>query len=430
MTYKSRESFRLPLSFVANAISDISNRRLKIFGVLLLVGHPVFWLLWSHLFPQPYENRAVRLVLAATGLYLIFRNVDHEPESLSEKSILTFVVWLNIPVFFAWMYVRNEGNVVWLGSLCAAIFTAYGVFVRNQANFAVLIGLLVGFGLGVKTGNDPIGLSAQDMAVHTILVCFCWTIAAAISSTTILALEKQKRASLETLGIVAHELRSPIATMSLLTDAIEAAATDASDEHAMRASMLNTVKTMRGLTSKINRLIDTQISNARQDGLPPGRDTLIASGSVLDAISAYPFNTTRERESVEVTIEQDFEFIGSTTQFNQVLDNLIKNSLYSLRSKDEPFRKGDLKFHIGVVGNMGEITVSDRGTGIPEAIRNQIFDSFFSTNADAGHGLGLALCRSVMKSMEGGIRLNPADLVGASFTLQIPIKQQIQRKQI
>lgn len=418
-----RKSFHVSLRFVGNAISDLSNRRLKIFGGLLLVGHPLFWFLWSHLFLQPYENPAVRLALAATGLYLILRNVDHEPQTPAEKAILSLVVWLNIPVFFAWMYIRNDGNLVWVVSLCAAIFTAYGVFVRSQANFAVFMGLLVGFSLGLNTGSDSLRLSVHEIALHGILIGFCWTIAATISATTRHALERQRKASLETLGIVAHELRSPIATMSLLTDAIETVGAQASDLESLRDSMSTSIEKMRRLTSKMNHLIDTQISNARQDRFPLGYDTLTASVCVLDAISAYPFNTTRERESVEVNVESDFAFIGSTTQFNQVLDNLIKNSLYALRSKDEPFQKGDLRFQIRVVGMTGKITVSDRGKGIPDVIRNQIFDSFFSTNVGAGHGLGLALCRSVMKSMKGNIQLDPPGPVGASFTLHIPIKQ-------
>jgi two-component system CAI-1 autoinducer sensor kinase/phosphatase CqsS len=418
MTHFMRNMSGTMACFLANALLNLSNKRIKVFGALLFIGHPVFGLLWTYAFPQPYENPVVRVILAGTGLYLFVRKIDHEPVIPKDKILLTLLVWLNIPVFFVWMYFKNDGNLLWIVSLCAAIFIAYGIFLRTQATVSVFMGLAVGAILGLHVPKHALALNAADLAQHAVLLAFCWTIAAAIAATTLHALEAQKRASLETLGIVAHELRSPLAALGLITNVIEAAAAKNPGDH----TLTEATKTMRNLTTRMNHLIDTQISNARLGELPQGQDAMRASQALTEALAAYPFNTTRERESVEVIVEQDFEFIGSKTQFQQVLDNLFKNALHSLRSKDEPFAKGDLSLRIRVAAGVGEITVADRGKGIDPELRNRIFDSFFSTNTGVGHGLGLSLCRSVMKTMKGAIRLDPPSQSGASFTLEIPIK--------
>jgi signal transduction histidine kinase len=75
---------------------------------------------------------------------------------------------------------------------------------------------------------------------------------------------------------------------------------------------------------------------------------------------------------------------------------------------------------------MGEIAVRDTGTGIPpEKLRN-IFDPFFSTKtADGegrgGTGLGLALCKDVIESHHGRIRVESALGEGTCFTLRFPL---------
>jgi PAS domain S-box-containing protein len=65
------------------------------------------------------------------------------------------------------------------------------------------------------------------------------------------------------------------------------------------------------------------------------------------------------------------------------------------------------------------ITVSDTGPGIPDEIRDRVFDPFFSTRGK-GRGLGLAIVQSVMIKHGGAVVIDPASGGGASFLLYLP----------
>ena len=75
---------------------------------------------------------------------------------------------------------------------------------------------------------------------------------------------------------------------------------------------------------------------------------------------------------------------------------------------------------------MGEIAVRDTGGGIPRDKLRKIFDPFFSTkSADAqgqgGSGLGLAVCREIIETHKGRIRVDSALGKGTTFTLKFPL---------
>ena len=71
------------------------------------------------------------------------------------------------------------------------------------------------------------------------------------------------------------------------------------------------------------------------------------------------------------------------------------------------------------------IDVSDRGPGIPEAERAQIFDMFYSVSrgdrAPQGTGLGLAICRGMIGAHGGSVEALPGDGVGTTIRISLPL---------
>jgi signal transduction histidine kinase len=67
------------------------------------------------------------------------------------------------------------------------------------------------------------------------------------------------------------------------------------------------------------------------------------------------------------------------------------------------------------------LAVSDTGVGIPEDVRERIFDPFFSTKSDAkGVGLGLAVVYGIVQRHEGRISVASTPGAGTTFTIDIP----------
>jgi signal transduction histidine kinase len=69
-----------------------------------------------------------------------------------------------------------------------------------------------------------------------------------------------------------------------------------------------------------------------------------------------------------------------------------------------------------------ELEVADTGSGIPEEIRDKIFDPLFTTRAK-GIGLGLAVCKSIIERHQGNIEVESQLGKGTTFRIKLPLKQ-------
>jgi two-component system CAI-1 autoinducer sensor kinase/phosphatase CqsS len=230
---------------------------------------------------------------------------------------------------------------------------------------------------------------------------------------------EQLNSTLGTMGIMAHELRTPLATMQLIGDALRNEAQQDSGQRGERVAMLG--QRLNNLVRNMNHQIDMQITNARLMRLGGHLERISAAELVKTAIADYPFRTSRERDTVVVRVHDDFEFIGSRDLFAQVIDNLTKNALRSLAAATSASQPGDLLIQVGAHGSRGRIVFTDNGVGMPAELQARIFQPFFSTDRGTGHGLGLAFCQRVVTGAHGSIRVKSAPLQGAVFTIELPV---------
>lgn len=112
------------------------------------------------------------------------------------------------------------------------------------------------------------------------------------------------------------------------------------------------------------------------------------------------------------------------SELSQVILNLIINAVHAIRDviKENPASKGLIiissRFQEGFI----EIRISDTGTGIPEEIRNKIFNPFFTTkDVGIGTGQGLAICYTVVvKEHNGTLDFESEVGKGSTFIIRIP----------
>ena len=88
---------------------------------------------------------------------------------------------------------------------------------------------------------------------------------------------------------------------------------------------------------------------------------------------------------------------------NQVILNLIVNAAHAIKEKIKDGEKGRITVRTRMLGECVELSVTDTGSGIPEAIRGRVFDPFFTTKeVGKGTGQGLALAYAVVVKKHGG----------------------------
>ncbi|MGE5430387.1 MAG: sensor histidine kinase, partial [Syntrophomonadaceae bacterium] len=117
------------------------------------------------------------------------------------------------------------------------------------------------------------------------------------------------------------------------------------------------------------------------------------------------FRHSVEPESLELTVDEKL--------IEQVLLNLILNSIEALKEKEEP----EIELN-AVMGEGGQILihVKDNGSGILEDVQDKIFIPFFTTK-ESGSGIGLSLARQIMRQHNGTIRVYSKPDEHTVFTL-------------
>lgn len=396
--------------------------RLRWLGGLFFVGHLLSAWIWGVWLVQPYENFYLRAAMACLGLLLMTDIVNRDPAHRFSVLVVTLVLWLQLPVFFSWMYLCNHGNPVWLASFCAMVLISYHVTDWRVATVGVASGAALAWLLFTIFNPSADVLPASTFAVNFVVIAFCWASALVLGTSSVNRRREQVQNTLATIRIMAHELRTPLATMALVGDALRGEAhAQAGSELAARLDDLS--HRLYALVRNMNHQIDSQIANARLNRLPGHREQVSAADVVREVVHIYPYRNARERESVVIRIRRDFLFVASRTLFLQVIDNLLKNALKALAASSAAVRPGDLVINIGTVRNRGQIAVTDRGPGMNAALQARIFEPFFSTSHGASHGLGLAFCKYVVQAANGDIRVSSEPGTGATFTIELPVVQ-------
>jgi len=125
--------------------------------------------------------------------------------------------------------------------------------------------------------------------------------------------------------------------------------------------------------------------------------------------------------SINIAPDTDHVFVDRV-QIQQVMVNLMRNGIEAMADSAEK------KLHIGVTSiddERLEIAVSDSGTGIDQELGERIFDPFASTKGD-GMGLGLSICRTIIESHGGTIRVEPNPEGGTIFRITLEKAEQEQ----
>lgn len=394
--------------------------RMKGLGLFTLVGHPLFYYLWATVLPQPYENLWLRCFTALLGCLLICKPVSNNPSSELAAVVFTAVFWFELPFLFSWMYLANSGNTVWLASVCSMISIYYYVTDWRISTTGLMLGALLAWILFQFAGPAVPALTGQQVAVNAIVISFSASMGLLLGFSAANLRREQLNNTLTTIGIMAHELRTPLATAALLGDAIQLEV-QRQPENPRGPHLDKLASRLHVLVRNMNHQIDTQIANAKLLQLPRHVEVVSATQLVTEVIANYPYVASRQRACVKVVIRKEFTFRSSARQFSQVLDNLIKNAFHSLMAADSRYPVGALRIEVGSGSpGYGSILVEDQGMGIEPSLLPRIFKPFFSSNRSTGHGLGLAFCQQVVQSAGGSIHVKSEFAVGAAFTIELP----------
>jgi two-component system sensor histidine kinase SenX3 len=213
---------------------------------------------------------------------------------------------------------------------------------------------------------------------------------------------------------VSHELKTPVAAMGVLSEALLESADDPENVKRFGGKIYTESQRLASMVGELIELSRLQGAEALPDLIAVDVDSV-----VQEAISRY--KVVAEKAGIAITTDDatGFEALGDEEQLVTAIANLISNAIaYSPNNSTVSISRRRRE-------NMVEIAVTDRGIGIAKSDQERVFERFFRVDkarsrATGGTGLGLAIVKHVAANHNGSIRLWSQQGTGSTFTLSIP----------
>ncbi len=390
--------------------------RIRWVGLFVFLGNPLFYLIWTELAPQPFESLTIRICMSLLGLLLLIKSNAILKNITAWKYFYTVVLYIQLPLLFLVYATLNGFNNVWLGSCAAMVLIYYQATDWRLASIGVILALI---GSHLITANTQPIDDKTTFVTFQIVFGFAWASAVVAGGSAANLLKQHQANTFFNLGVMAHELRTPIASINVLNHILNKTAIEL--QHTQLTSLS---QKLSNLVKTINQHINDQIANSKTDR---GNIELLncsALDLVEQTVKMYPFKDVQESAIVIIKCQDNFCFIGNTILYTQVLNNLIKNAFHAMHAKELSTEQMSLTIEIKTsdVGkkNIGLITLTDNGTGIKPEHLSRASEPFFSTASGLSHGLGLSFCKNVLESNQGRLIVESTYGEGAAIRLELP----------
>jgi signal transduction histidine kinase len=232
---------------------------------------------------------------------------------------------------------------------------------------------------------------------------------------------------------IAHELRTPLATIQTLAATLDQilpvlleAYNAAEKKDLLGDNFLNSAQKLAALdiagmllnaANSASSYIDIAMVQLGGKEVDPTQFQRLSIADCLFVIKdSYSF-IGNEEELVHFDEARDFEFQGDVNLLKHVINNLLKNALYYLRAFNKKDPKIDIWFEQGNKFNI--LHFRDNGAGIPREVLPHIFEPFYSKRP-GGSGIGLSLSKALVDKMGGNITCDSVEGEYTHFKIYLP----------
>ncbi|MFS4417099.1 ATP-binding protein [Maribacter sp. 2307ULW6-5] len=254
-------------------------------------------------------------------------------------------------------------------------------------------------------------------------------------------IQSEKMASLgELTAGIAHEIQNPLNFVNNFSE-VNTELIDEMEEEIKKGDfkeVLAISKDIKENQKKINhhgRRADAIVKGMLQHSRTSSSEKEPSNiNAIADEYLRLSYHGLRAKDkSFNATLKTDFDkTIGKINivpqDIGRVILNLITNAFHACMERDKEEKgKGNTEYKPTVrvstkrIGNTVEVAIQDNGNGVPDRVRDKIFQPFFTTKPSGeGTGLGLSLSYDIIKAHGGGLRLDTKQGEGTTFTISLP----------
>ncbi|HKJ69246.1 MAG TPA: ATP-binding protein [bacterium] len=207
---------------------------------------------------------------------------------------------------------------------------------------------------------------------------------------------------------VAHEIRNPLNTIGMIIQQLDSdfhPDGDSEEYHKLNQLVHQEVR-------RINETVQNFLRFARPEAMDPEEFEL---KEFLESI-VRQFKPMADQHDITLSLHvaEEVKVIWDVNQMQQVLLNLVQNAIDAIESGAAITIRA-----ARVTGGTIELHVRDTGPGIPEDVREKIFNLYFTTKPK-GTGIGLGIVQRIIYEHGGTISVNTTEGAGTDFVLRLP----------
>ncbi len=206
---------------------------------------------------------------------------------------------------------------------------------------------------------------------------------------------------------VAHEIRNPLTPMKLNIQYLQKLYRDSKPDFdekwkSLSLSLIDQIETLNEVAATFSDLArNSSVKKESVDILP----------LVISAVELYS-----NREKVQISINTNLQqalVLARQSELLRVFNNLIKNAVQSVMPHG-----GKVTITITKDGGYYEVRIEDTGDGIPEDMKDRIFQPYFTTKS-GGTGIGLAIVKTIVDEMNGQLSFESQSGKGSVFVVRL-----------
>jgi len=256
------------------------------------------------------------------------------------------------------------------------------------------------------------------MLAGTVLLTVILVLTIAVSIRTLIRQKKIAEIKSDFINNMTHEFKTPIATISLASDAIESPMIKEDETR---------IKYYTGIIREENRRMNRQVENILQMS-QLDKNELEMNLTVMNIIPLIHrvadifrlhVNERNGTLSIQTGTESAESFVDEN-HFCNLISNLLDNAV--------KYSQGPPEITISTRIEKGRvfISVADKGMGISRDAQKMIFEKFYREHTGyvhnvKGFGLGLTYAKAVTEALKGSIEVKSKPGIGSTFTIKLPL---------
>ena len=258
-----------------------------------------------------------------------------------------------------------------------------------------------------------------------------------LKSTQAQLVQSEKMASLGQLTAgLAHEIQNPLNFVNNFSELSAELIQEYDDPATTSDDKIDIIKDIKSNLEKIahhgkraDRIVKGMLMHSREQ---KGEKIPVKINQQLEEDTTIAYHGIRAKNSAfQCEIVKDFDVnidkVNIIPQdINRVVINLLNNAFYAVGDRANKENAPDWKPTVTVstkqLTDFISIGIEDNGTGIPDEVKEKIFNPFFTTKPTGeGTGLGLSICYDIIKSHGGEIKVHSEFGKGTKFTIELKI---------